>query len=124
MVTSLVVVTLTTSSFSRADTSADLQAYLDQKPACEIVSVEVGQTTIKISGKTSQPNEQLFLGHLPMEAATASTPDSNKLVAVASDKESNFSIEVPRIAKRGDRDRQLRQPARRGSTVRRHGSFR
>ncbi len=104
MIAKVFVIVLSTYSFASADTSSDLQTYLDQKPASELVAIQVGATTIKISGKTGQPSEHLLLGNFPMEAPTASMPDIDAFVSVQSDKDCHFSVELPRIAKRGDRD--------------------
>jgi arylsulfatase A-like enzyme len=87
-------------SSTNADTSSDLEAYLNQKPASELLAIQVGEKTIKINGKTNQPNEGLFLGWLPMDAKTGAIAASPSLIKVASDSDERLAIEVPRFVKR------------------------
>ncbi len=90
-----------------ADTSSVLQAYLDQKLDSEIVSIQVGEKTIKISAKASNPNEQLYLGWLPMEAKTGAIADAASLMKIVSNNDASVSVDIPRFVKQPDGDYDL-----------------
>ena len=100
----LFVLVVFASSFAKADESLTLRKYLDQEFSSKIASVRVGPKTITVSGNFKQTDDRLFLCSIAMDAATASVPANDALIPLSPDKDSNFSIEIPRIVQRGDRE--------------------